>query len=122
MAGPWGLGKTSGPSMHLEFSVWSGKRESTRQINGARWSHSVVTAGGSVWAVLFNAGGRRDRKRMTPGPGQVHSSGGGLSTQHTSSEPLVCSGPSAYAWGTEKNNSQAPARHIVIIESDEQFK
>lgn len=64
----------------------------------------VVAAGESPGTAAFKAGSRANR-RWPQGPGKWTVSGRGLSTQHAS-EPLLCSGPSAHAWGPEMNNIQ----------------
>lgn len=82
----------------------------------------MVAAGGSAWTVLFDASGRVDREMMTPGPGQVNSTGEGLiHTAHIFGlfrAQCSCLGHR----DKKKKNSQPPARHIVTIESDQQFK
>lgn len=87
-------------------SVWEQRparpergQASGNEKHGAAWSDSVVAAGESPWT------GSRANRRWPQGPGKWTVSGRGLSTQHTS-EPLLCPGPSARAWGTEINNIQ----------------
>lgn len=91
-------------------SVWEQRparpdrgQASGSEKRGAAGSDGLVAAVQSPWTT-FKTGSRANR-RWPQGLGEWAVSGRGLSTQHTS-QPLLCSGPSAHAWGTEMTNIQ----------------